>query len=174
MFLPGKFYGQRSLVGYSPCGYKELHTTDWLSMCTSEEVESEVRPRSHACASNSTGNWGTDYRKEKSLHLDYPLFCPPSTPRLLLPISCALPHPAKKRVPDPRQAVRPSPEGWLSYTYGTYDGDKGSWFTPLVVLWWEGYLVLTLNIPQTSLAPYCSQVWFFSFPLDSASQSAFQ
>ena len=26
-FLPGKFYGQRSLVGYSPWGRKELEAT---------------------------------------------------------------------------------------------------------------------------------------------------
>ena len=28
-FLPGKVYGQRSLVGYSLLGHKELDTTDW-------------------------------------------------------------------------------------------------------------------------------------------------
>ena len=28
VFLPGKFHGQRSLVGYSPKGHKELETTD--------------------------------------------------------------------------------------------------------------------------------------------------
>ena len=28
VFLPGKFYGQRSLVGYSPWGCKELDTTE--------------------------------------------------------------------------------------------------------------------------------------------------
>ena len=27
VFLPGKFHGQRSLVGYSPCGHKALDTT---------------------------------------------------------------------------------------------------------------------------------------------------
>ena len=27
-FLPGKFHGQRSLVGYSPWGHKELDTTE--------------------------------------------------------------------------------------------------------------------------------------------------
>ena len=31
VFLPGKFCGQRSLVGYSPEGHKESHTTEWLS-----------------------------------------------------------------------------------------------------------------------------------------------
>ena len=29
-FLPEKFYGQRSLVGYSPRGRKELDTAEWL------------------------------------------------------------------------------------------------------------------------------------------------
>ena len=28
VFLPGKFYGQRSLVGYSPWGRKELNTAE--------------------------------------------------------------------------------------------------------------------------------------------------
>ena len=30
VFLPGKFHGWRSLVGYSPWGRKELDTTEWL------------------------------------------------------------------------------------------------------------------------------------------------
>ena len=30
-FLPGKSHGQRSLVGYSPWGHKELDTTEQLS-----------------------------------------------------------------------------------------------------------------------------------------------
>ena len=28
VFLPGKFHGQRSLVGYSPWGHKESHMTE--------------------------------------------------------------------------------------------------------------------------------------------------
>ena len=28
VFLPGKFHGQRSLAGYSPCGCKESDTTE--------------------------------------------------------------------------------------------------------------------------------------------------
>ena len=32
IFLPGKFYGQRSLVGYSPWGHKELDTTEQLTL----------------------------------------------------------------------------------------------------------------------------------------------
>ena len=32
VFLPGKFQGQRSLVGYSPWGCKELDTTEGLSI----------------------------------------------------------------------------------------------------------------------------------------------
>ena len=31
VFLPGKFYGQRSLVVYSPWGHKESDTTEQLS-----------------------------------------------------------------------------------------------------------------------------------------------
>ena len=32
VFLPGKFHGQRSLVGYSPWGPKELDTTEQLTL----------------------------------------------------------------------------------------------------------------------------------------------
>ena len=32
VFLPGKFHGQRSLVGYSPWGHKESDMTEQLSM----------------------------------------------------------------------------------------------------------------------------------------------
>ena len=31
VFLPGQSLGQRNLVGYSRCGYKELDTTEQLS-----------------------------------------------------------------------------------------------------------------------------------------------
>ena len=31
IFLPGKPHGQRSLMGYSPCGYKQSNMTEWLS-----------------------------------------------------------------------------------------------------------------------------------------------
>ena len=31
VFLPGKFHGQRNLVGHSPWGHKELDTTEQLS-----------------------------------------------------------------------------------------------------------------------------------------------
>ena len=31
LFLPGKFHGQRSLVGYSPQGHKESDTTERLT-----------------------------------------------------------------------------------------------------------------------------------------------
>ena len=31
VFLPGESHGQRSLMGYSPCGHKESDTTERLS-----------------------------------------------------------------------------------------------------------------------------------------------
>ena len=31
VFWPGEFHGQKSLVGYSPCGRKELGTTERLN-----------------------------------------------------------------------------------------------------------------------------------------------
>ena len=38
VFLPGKFHGQRSLVGYSPWGHKELDMTEHV--CTHGEIHS--------------------------------------------------------------------------------------------------------------------------------------
>ena len=35
VFLPGESHGQRSLVGYSPWGRKESHTTERLTFCFS-------------------------------------------------------------------------------------------------------------------------------------------
>ena len=35
VFLPGEFYGQRSLVGYSPWGRKELDVTEQLTLSLS-------------------------------------------------------------------------------------------------------------------------------------------
>ena len=32
VFLPGEFHGQQSLAGYSLWGYKELDTTEWLTL----------------------------------------------------------------------------------------------------------------------------------------------
>ena len=34
VFLPGEPQGQRSLMGYSPWGPKELDTTEWLTLLT--------------------------------------------------------------------------------------------------------------------------------------------
>ena len=34
VFLPEELHGQRSLTGYSPCGHKELDTTEQLTLFT--------------------------------------------------------------------------------------------------------------------------------------------
>ena len=34
VFLPGKFHGQKALVGYTPWGHNELDMTEWLSTHT--------------------------------------------------------------------------------------------------------------------------------------------
>ena len=38
VFLPGEFHGQRSLVGYSPQGWKEVDTTEQLSNSSSSSL----------------------------------------------------------------------------------------------------------------------------------------
>ena len=42
VFLPGEYPGQRSLVGYSPQGHKELDTTE----CTQLVAELDLAPES--------------------------------------------------------------------------------------------------------------------------------
>jgi len=37
-FLPGEFHGRRSLVGYSPRGHTESGTTEWLTLCDTNNV----------------------------------------------------------------------------------------------------------------------------------------
>ena len=37
VFLAGEFHGQRSLVGYSPWGHKELDMTEWLTLSHLDE-----------------------------------------------------------------------------------------------------------------------------------------
>ena len=41
-FLASKFHEQRSLVGYSPWGYKELDMTDQLGTCTHTHVHTHT------------------------------------------------------------------------------------------------------------------------------------
>ena len=43
VFLPGKFHGETSLVGYRPRGHKESDMTQWLSMDTQAKTAVEER-----------------------------------------------------------------------------------------------------------------------------------
>ena len=42
VFSPGEFYGQRSLVGYSPWGHKESDTTEQLTLSHFHKGETRV------------------------------------------------------------------------------------------------------------------------------------
>ena len=42
VFLPGKSHGEWSLVGYSPEGYEESDTTEWLSTAHREKSISSL------------------------------------------------------------------------------------------------------------------------------------
>ena len=45
-FLPGKYHGQRNLVGYSSWGYKELNTTElWTNTIDKNKLKMEYRPK---------------------------------------------------------------------------------------------------------------------------------
>ena len=41
VFFPGKFHGERSLVGYSPSGHKELDTAEHTLALYLEDVSTE-------------------------------------------------------------------------------------------------------------------------------------
>ena len=43
VFLPGKFHGQGSLVGYSPWGHKGADTAEWLSAHTQSNHMAQLR-----------------------------------------------------------------------------------------------------------------------------------
>ena len=43
VFLPGEYHGQRSLVGYSPWGYKESDTTERLSTYTHTHTHTRLQ-----------------------------------------------------------------------------------------------------------------------------------
>ena len=43
VFLPGKFYGQRNLAGYSPWSCKELDTTEHRHTHTHTHASAEVK-----------------------------------------------------------------------------------------------------------------------------------
>ena len=59
VFLPGEFYGQRSLTGHSSWGHKELDTTERLSFTPITGQEATVR----------TGHGPTDwFQIEKGVH----------------------------------------------------------------------------------------------------------
>ena len=42
LFMPGKFHGQRSLVGYSPWGHKEVDMTERLTLSTFNNVSNNA------------------------------------------------------------------------------------------------------------------------------------
>ena len=80
VLLPGKFHGQRSLVGYSPWGCKELDTTErlhFLSFCSSFwrttniylYIEGNGNPLQCSCLENPMDGgawWATVYGAAKS------------------------------------------------------------------------------------------------------------
>ena len=47
VFLPGKFHGQRSLVGYSMWGCKKSDTTEWLSTHTHTHTHTHMPGYEH-------------------------------------------------------------------------------------------------------------------------------
>ena len=55
VFLPGKFQGQRSLVGYSPWGYKELDMTEPVSNST------ELSGKGRVCLDSALVSQSGDY-----------------------------------------------------------------------------------------------------------------
>ena len=61
-FLPGESHGQRSLVGYSPWGCKELDTTEWLSTHTQGSGKILRRKRKRSGKNHYPELWSPNYR----------------------------------------------------------------------------------------------------------------
>ena len=93
VFLPWKFHGQRSLVGWSPCGLKELGTTERLTTHTLHQNISNVlkilelvkilereKKRESALSNLRTNSFSNlmNKKKEASIHIEF--FCWNYTP----------------------------------------------------------------------------------------------
>ena len=70
IFLPGEFHWQRSLVDYSPWGYKESDTTEWLTL-SFIYVCVCVCARVYTCSHQTTttsydGPWGKEAQDVKT------------------------------------------------------------------------------------------------------------
>ena len=58
VLLPGESHGQRSLVGYSPWGRKELNTPEWLSTAHMRKLKhGEVRFMNEFCEDGYSVTW---------------------------------------------------------------------------------------------------------------------
>ena len=71
-FLPGKFHGQRSLVGCSPWGCKESYTTDRLS--THTEIKSWKLAFLFACFINYSAEYLSRTKKNNLMNRKF-YFC---------------------------------------------------------------------------------------------------
>ena len=69
--LPGESHGQRSLVGYSPWGHKESHTTERLTRCVSQILEDDAVKVLHSVCQQiwKTQQWPQDWKKSLSISI---------------------------------------------------------------------------------------------------------
>ena len=78
VLLPGEFQGQRSLLGYSPWGPKELHTTEWLTPSFFSDFNNDVITRKHTVVSDRSEMEPQTPTSPNSLFLAFP--CLPDMP----------------------------------------------------------------------------------------------
>ena len=96
VFLPGKLHGQRSLLGYSPWGCKELDTTEQPSMqALTYNLDLKTR-LTHICFRER--KMRREYVSISSLSASHGKLCPPH--RLLPQHAPPEPHPGKRRCPE--------------------------------------------------------------------------
>ena len=73
LLLPGKSHGRRSLVGYSPWGHKESHTTERLhytmtnSCCRTEETNATLQSNYPLIKSQNKEQYGNGNKKVEQL-----------------------------------------------------------------------------------------------------------
>ena len=89
VFLPGKYHGQRSLVGYSPRGRKEsdmtehIHTTHKIFICLQKSISLSAlyvidsdKKSPKDCVPELIENWSLELRFERSARAAVTRFAP--------------------------------------------------------------------------------------------------
>jgi len=143
VFFPGKFHGQRSLVGYSPWGHKESGMpTAWVRLNSFHFNQSSVSSLTFLTCTFHLRISG--HSRARSNFLWRPVtFTGPPALSSLSPLS---------RTPIPGHAPGPSPKSWSNLLW-----HRGKWRSDLPPSDWFRDL---RPYQKTSAPGQCVKVWF--------------